>query len=115
MKQFHKKQSDHEYKARAAERLAAFVRGSIDLDGSLVEITILNLSRRGFMAEAAAPVPLDAVAQLRFGEQGPFAAHVKWARGQQFGCEFGDDLAWIAFAEALLRSREPVGPRAVPD
>lgn len=78
-----------EVEKRRAPRDDVFFRTAIRFPGSSeVPTEIINISRFGFMARAAAIIAQDAMIEIRLPHRGFCRARAAWSLGNRIGAEF---------------------------
>lgn len=79
--------------ARRAERFdVRFSASLVRLDGTRLSVTVLNVSRYGFMAEGAAMFARGDGVTLRLNDGSIFPATISWARDDRMGAAFAVPL-----------------------
>ena len=65
-----------------------------DGSGRSVPVTVMNLSRCGFMAHCETPLPIGSDATFTAPNGETFLAQVRWALEGHIGCAFHEELGW---------------------
>lgn len=68
-------------------------------------VIVHELSRTGFLMEAAGRIAIGDPLQLQMADLAPIAAQVIWNCGSHYGCEFQRPLPKAVLSTALLKAR----------
>lgn len=86
---------------RIADRADVCIETQISVANRARAITLINLSRHGFMGECRAGVPLRSRISIELPGIGAFSGCVHWAVGRRVGGRFDTPLDEIQLAGAL--------------
>ena len=89
-------------KPRAA-RLPVSVRTAFLADGESTEVTVVNVTIYGFMAETASPVEIGQAGALVLPSGDELPAEVRWTEGSRFGARFTPAIRTYTLAKILAR------------
>ena len=89
------------YNMRKPDRVRVLLNTQLRiLEKPDVEVSVRNISNRGFMAESNAPIPIGSDALLYLPGIGWSLATIRWSLGNRFGGRFSDSIDMRQFWRA---------------
>ena len=96
--------SDGRQVQRDAVEFDAMLRAA---DGTTIDVRVVNLSARGFMARTEASFAIDAPIRITLPRVGALDARIAWTLGGRIGAQFILPLAPDRYDDLLSACRRP--------